>query len=144
MTFTIPEEFDEFLNTISKEINNSLSYGKKAKGWGVDFDGRILLHIKRDINFDKNIFVILDLIDGECSGIEVYQEEEPDDYGFAFRGKFTDWKILLLSNSKETLSDGTFEFEGDLETWLTYKDVNYMIAGLAQQLPTEFETGSDR
>jgi len=139
MVYQLPKDIDEFAEAVRKTINQKFLYPEKADGWGLDFDGRILIHVRPEDKLDDHLYLKVNLEDGECKSIDTNWGEEPSDYGFAYRGDYSDWKSLLKSNSLEMLSDGTFDFEGDLKTWLSYKDTNYMRIEAAQELPTEFE-----
>jgi len=114
-------------------------YEQKADGWGEEFNGRIMLHVRKEDILPEDIYILADLYDGKCRDIDVFRGREPDDYGFAYRGDYSDWKDLMTTESKESLSDGTFEMEGDLLPWMEYKDVNYMRIDAAQELPVNFE-----
>lgn len=139
MTFKLPRDLEEFTDVVKSTINNKFLYESKAEGWGEEFDGRILIHVRPEDNLPEDIFLLANLYDGECRGIDVFWGDEPDEYGFAFRGDYSDWRELLLSHSKRSLSDGTFDMEGDLRPWMEYKDANYMRIDVAQEIPTEFE-----
>lgn len=136
--FNLPSELNGFSDRVEEKINNEFSYPDKASGWGVDFDGRLLLHIERDEKFNKNIYLLIDIYDGELRKITP-SWDEPKEYGFAYRGSYSDWKKLILSNSTESLRDGTFKLEGDLEIFLKYKDMNHLMVKSVQRINTEFE-----
>lgn len=138
MTYKLPKEIDTFTSDLRSTINNKFTYEQKAEGWGVGFDGRILLHVRPEEMLRDDLYLLFDLYDGACRDISVHWGGEPD-HGFAYRGDYSDWKKLLQTTSKEALSDGTFEMEGDLRKWMEYKEANYMRIGCAQELPTEFE-----
>jgi len=136
--FELPEEIEEYSNELGDRINSNRIYQTKAKDWGEDFNGSILLHAKKDENMCKDIHIRLNLERGHCVGVELGDDARNSENGFVYRGDYTDWRELISNQSKQMLRDGTFEVEGDIETFVEFAHAHFRLASIAQQIPTKF------
>jgi putative sterol carrier protein len=86
-------------------------------------------------------YLFVSVEDGSC--LEVYETDDPDgeDWGFAFRGGYSDWKRLTRGevDPVEGMMDGTFDLDGDMQKVLQYSQAAVVMTEAAGDVDTEFE-----
>lgn len=142
MSILLPSEIGEFASELQTEINSNPSQSIKMDDWGVDFNGDLLLHAKPDEVYDgDDIYVFLEMENEVCKDISILENEEDREYGFAYRGTYSQWKNLLTNDSAdlEPLLDGSFSLDGGLDLFRNFRWGLFEIAKSAQQIEVEFE-----
>lgn len=142
MAHALPSEADEWIRAWADELNDSEAYAEAGEGWGIGFNGDFIFEIGPDDVYDgEPIYLFVGLEDGECT--EAYRTDDPDaeDWGFAYRGTYSDWKGLIQGEvgAIDGLMDGKFELDGDMQKVLQYSQAAMVMTDNAGNVETEFE-----
>ena len=142
MAYNLPSEADEWVGEWRRKLNESEAYSEAGQGWGIGFNGDFLFEIQPDDVYDgDSVYLFVALADGECS--DAYQTDDPEgeDWGFAFRGSYSNWKRLVNGDvgAVEGMMDGEFELDGDMQKVLQYSNAAVVMTDNASEVETEFE-----
>lgn len=142
MGYSLPSEADEWIESWAEHLNESEEYSEAGEGWGIGFNGSFLFEIRPDETYDgDSIYLFVDVQDGEC--LDAYQTEDPEseDWGFAYRGDYGDWKQLIQGDlgAIDGLMDGRFDLDGDMQKVLQYSQAAIVMTENAGDVDTEFE-----
>ena len=142
MAYKLPSEADEWISEYQNKLNESEDYTEAGEGWGIGFNGTFLFEIQPDDTYDgESINLFIDVEDGSCN--DAYLTEDPDgeDWGFAFRGEYSNWKKLIEGelDPVEGMMDGTFDLDGDMQKVLQYSEAAVVMTESAAEIDTEFE-----
>lgn len=142
MAIALPSEADEWIDAWQTTLNESNEYSDVGEGWGVGFNGDFLFEILPDKTYDGDtLSLFVGLEDGECT--EAYRTDDPEgeDWGFAFRGNYTDWKALVRGDvdAIEGMMNGQFDLDGDMQKVLQYSDAAVVMTANAGEIDTRFE-----
>lgn len=142
MAYTLPTEADEWIEEWRDQLNDSAAYSEAGAGWGIGFNGDFLFEIRPDDQYDGDpISLFVGLEDGECT--EAYRTTDPEgeDWGFAFRGDYGDWKRLIRGEvgAVEGMMDGEFDLDGDMQKVLQYSEAAVVMTDNGANVDTEFE-----
>jgi len=142
MAIALPSEADEWIQEWREKLNESDRYSEVGQGWGVGFDGSFLFVIEPDDTYDGDaIHLYVDLEDGECTAARMVDGEDAVDWGFAFRGSYTNWKRLIHGEADpiEGMMSGEFDLDGDMQKVLQYSNAAVVMTENAGAVDTEFE-----
>jgi putative sterol carrier protein len=142
MAISLPSEADEWIDEWQAQLNDSDEYTEAGEGWGLGFNGSFLFHIRPDASYDgDDVYLYVDLEDGEC--LDARQVTDPDnvDWGFAYRGDYEDWKSLIHGElgAIDGMMDGRFDLDGDMQKVLQYSNAAIVMTENAGKVDTEFE-----
>ncbi|MXR52568.1 sterol carrier protein [Halovenus sp. WSH3] len=142
MTYKLPSEAEEWVAEYERKLNESDQYSHAGEGWGVGFNGDFLFEIQPDGSYDgEPVYMYLELQDGACLDAYVTEGPESEDYGFAFRGGYEQWKRLTAGeiNPVEGMMDGTFDLDGDMQKVMQFSQAAIVMTETASEIDTEFE-----
>lgn len=142
MAIELPSEADEWIEAWRDELNASEAYAEAGEGWGIGFNGDFLFEIRPDDTYDgEPIALFVGLEDGECTEAYRTDDAEGEDWGFAFRGDYSDWKSLVHGEvgAVEGMMDGQFDLDGDMQKVLQYSDAAVVMTDNAAAVETAFE-----
>ena len=142
MTIALPSEADEWVNEWKNNLNESEEYTEAGAGWGTTFNGSFLFEIEPDDAYHGDpIHLYVDLEDGECMEAELIEDPSNTDWGFAYRGTYTNWKRLIHGEigAMDGMMDGIFDLDGDMQKVLQYSDAAIVMTENASTIDTEFE-----
>jgi putative sterol carrier protein len=142
MGIAFPGEAEAGIQEWREQLNDSAAYAGAAEGWGVGCNGSFLFVVEPDDRYDgEPVYQYVDLEDGTC--LEARTVEDPDrvDWGFAYRGGYTDWKALIEGElgAIPGLMQGRFELDGDMQKVLQYRQAAMVMTENAANVDTEFE-----
>lgn len=142
MSLAFPSDGDEWISEYGALLDENDAYDDAGEGWGVDFDGDFLFVVEPDDAFEgPPARFFLGLEDGACT--DAYAVEDPDDeeYGFVFRGPYTNWKKLFVGDlgPVDGMMSGQFDVEGDMQKVLRYSDAAIEMTETGREIDTEFE-----
>jgi putative sterol carrier protein len=142
MALKLPSESDEWIDEYQEKLNESEEYSEAGEGWGIGFNGDFIFEIQPDDTYDgDSLYLFVGVEDGSCH--DAYQTDDPDDedWGFAFRGGYADWKRLIQGevDPVEGMMDGTFDLDGDMQKVLQYSQAAVVMTEAAGEVDTEFE-----
>ena len=128
-------------------LNNSPEYEDSAKGWGIDFEGGMLMVMTKSGEIEDDISSFLDLKDGKCLGITILApgEEPPREPILKLIGSFLVWKQLTLKELDpiQSLMQGLLKLEGDMNLALKYAKAAMGLANVVEKTDTSFFTNYD-
>lgn len=137
----IPFPSDEWISEWRERLNDNEDYAEKGQGWGVDFNGDFVFHVRADDRLPDDRYFFIGLEDGECT--EAREIDDPDDVdaGFVYRGDYADWVALNQGEVGpiDGMMSGTFDIEGDMQKVLQYSQAAVVMTEAAGEVDTEFE-----
>lgn len=142
MAIALPSEADEWIESWRDELNESEAYAEAGQGWGIGFNGDFLFEIRPGEAYDGDpVHLFVALEDGECTDAYRTDDPEGEDWGFAFRGDYADWKRLVRGEigAVEGMMDGQFDLDGDMQKVLQYSEAAVVMTENAGDVDTEFE-----
>jgi putative sterol carrier protein len=142
MAITLPTDGQEWIDEWAVQLNESEAYSEAGQGWGVDFNGVFLFDIQPDDAYDgENLMFEIDVQDGTCHEARQVDDEDDVDWGFAYRGPYTNWKGMIQGEigAIDGLMSGKFDLDGDMQKVLQYSDAATVMTENAAEIDTEFE-----
>jgi putative sterol carrier protein len=143
----VKEEAEDWAKEYCQALNNSPEYEKAAKGWGIDFDGSILLKMTKsgEMEFDAGAFA--DLKDGKCLGITVIGPDDdlPRPPGLILEGPMLLWKQIAFKERDviKSLMHGDLIVEGDMGMVMKYAQAAMMLADITEKTDRTWFTKLD-
>ena len=120
-----------------KVINNSPSYKEAAKTWEGDF----LFVIEPDDKLDKKVTYYIDLLHGECLGVDLIEEGmNLPKTEFQYIGKYSDWLKVIEGNLDpiKGILTRKFKLVGDKGKVMRATKAAKELVNSAQKVLTEF------
>ncbi|CAI48779.1 SCP2 domain protein [Natronomonas pharaonis DSM 2160] len=142
MSIAFPSEGDEWIEMYGELLDDNDDYTEAGSGWGVGFNGDFVFIIEPDDAYDGDpLYFFLGLEDGSCT--DAYQVADPDDeeYGFIFRGPYSNWKRLFQGElgPVDGMMSGEFDIEGDMQKILQYSQAAVEMTETGRDIDTDFE-----
>lgn len=130
----------DWARQLEREINASSEYRSTAAGWGVGFNGNVLLVFEPDGTLAEGKSLLLRLEQGRCLGAEFVRGEEHPDAGFALRAPFSLWRQVLdqKTTAATAILTGRMKVEGDKMKLLRYAPAHRAILACASALDTVY------
>ena len=116
-TFGTPE----WAERLRDEINSSSEYRNAAAGWGVGFNGNLLLAFEADAALLRPSLLLVRLSGGACSGVEFVREPVHPEAGFALRAPFGVWRDVLERRTLAATAILTGKMRVEGETSMLFK-----------------------
>jgi putative sterol carrier protein len=142
MSITLPDEADQWLAAYHERLAANDDYTEAASGWGVDFDGDFVLHVRPDDVYDGDpITFFLELEDGAVHGSRVVDSPEAVDHGFSISGPYSEWKRLIQGEVGivDGVMSGDFDAGGSKLTALQFQEALVEMGETATNIDTDFE-----
>jgi putative sterol carrier protein len=142
MAIALPSEADEWIREWREQLNASEEYAEAGAGWGDGFNGSFLFDIQPGDTYDGDpVYLYVDLEDGECTEARQVTDPGEVDWGFAYRGDYSDWKALIHGEigAIDGMMGGQFELDGDMQKVLQYSDAAVVMTENAAKIDTKFE-----
>ncbi|PSP44794.1 sterol carrier protein [Halobacteriales archaeon QH_10_70_21] len=142
MALKVPGDGDARIREYGELLDENEADDEADADWGVGFDGDFLFVVEPDDAYDgEPVSFFLGLEDGDCTA--AYEVSDPDDeeYGFVFRGPYTDWKRLFEGElgPVDGMMSGEFDIEGDMQKMLQYSEAAVEMTETGRGIDTEFE-----
>ncbi|MFC5972708.1 SCP2 sterol-binding domain-containing protein [Halomarina salina] len=138
MVHEFPSE--EWMAAWRETVNADEEYAEAAAEWGVDFDGDMVFHLTADDRLPEDRLFFVALEGGRAH--ETYEIDSLDDadYGFVFRGTYTDWVDLTEGDvgAIDGLMTGRFELDGDMQRVLQFSDAAARLVDLASAVDSDY------
>lgn len=130
----------EWAERLRQEINSSSEYRNAASGWGVGFNGNVLLVFGADTALSEARHLLVRLGGGSCLGAEFVEGPGHADAGFVLRAPFSLWREIL---DRKTLAAtailaGRMRIEGDKMTLLRFLAAHRALIHCTASLDTVF------
>jgi len=139
MAYAFPSE--EWMAAWRETVNADEAYGEKAAEWGVDFDGDMVFHLTADDRLSEDRLYFVELEGGNARDTHEIERLDAADYGFVFRGAYTDWVRLTQGEVGviDGLMTGTFEVDGDMQRILQFSDAAARLVELAADVESDYQ-----
>jgi putative sterol carrier protein len=142
MALQFPSDGDAWITEYGELLDENDDYSEAGEGWGAGFNGDFLFVVEPDDAYGgEEVYFFLGLEDGDCT--DAYEVADPDDeeYGFVFRGPYTNWKRLFEGElgPVDGMMSGEFEIEGDMQKVLQYSEAAVEMTETGRGIDTEFE-----
>lgn len=142
MAITLPAEAEQWLEAYHERLAANDDYREAASGWGVDFEGDFVLHVRPDEVYDGgSITFFLELEDGEVHSSRVVDSPEAVEHGFSISGPYSEWKRLIKGevNIVDGVMNGSFDAGGSKLTALKFQAALVEMGETATRVDTDFE-----
>lgn len=142
MSVKLPSEAEQWVEQYMEKLDQSDRYSHAGEGWGVGFNGNFLFEMRPGDAYDgESVYLFLELKDGACLDASVTNEPESEDWGFAFRGDYEDWKSLSAGelDPVEGMMNGTFDLDGDMQKVMQFSQAAIVMTETAGEIDTDYE-----
>lgn len=138
MAHEFPSE--EWIRAWQSMANDDEEYGRAAEGWGVDFNGDLLFHLRSDERLPEDRYYFAELVDGKVRNSRPVDDPEAIDYGFALRADYTDWVRLVDGEIEPVACIMTciFDVDGDVRQMLEYSDAVTRLVEIAAAIDSTY------
>ena len=77
-----------------ERLNDNEEYAEKGQGWGAEFNGDFVFHVRADDRLPDDHYFFIGLEDGTCTEARGVDDPDEVDAGFVYRGDYSDWVAL--------------------------------------------------
>lgn len=132
---------DQWISEWEDRLRNDEAYEKASQGWGVGFNGDFIFHLQPDDRLPDDRYFFIGLEDGSVYDCRAVDNPEEIDYGFAYRGAYTDWVRLTQGEvgAIDGLMSGVFNLDGDMQKVLQYSDAAVAMVETASDIETDYK-----
>ena len=89
MAFRFPS--DEWIKELSRQLNDSESYGRSAKDW----EGNFVFIVEPDETYDDTAYLFLGLYHGKSPDAAMVANEDEREVEFVLRAPFSSWRKVI-------------------------------------------------
>ena len=133
---------DEWIKAWEETLENDPTYQEASDGWGVEFDGDFVFHLRADDRLPEDRYFFVGLEDGDVYDCREIEDPDEVDHGFVYAGDYSDWVRMIRGDvgAIDGLMSGTFDVQGDMQRVLQYSDAAAAMVDVSNQLEdrTEF------
>jgi len=132
---TLPEEADEWADSLQARVNENERFADAAGGFEATFRFEIL----PDDSYDgQPVALTLVVADGACVAARGFDRDA--DYDFALRGPYSVWKDLLEDEIELTsaVMGGPLDLEGSTIKLMQHRDAVAELVRSARAVNTEY------
>lgn len=119
-----------------KLIQGDATYRQHSKGW----QGSVVIQIMADpkVGLDEDMYLFLDLHDGECRSVRLVPKEIGENANFLIIGFYERWKQVMRGELEPVkgMMQGKLKLKGDLPTLVRYAKASTRLAELVGEVPT--------
>jgi len=136
-----PDDLDSWIDEFRERLDVNDEFTEHASGWGVSFDGDILLTIEPDDHFPEGpLHVLLELEDGACLGARRIEDPDSVEYGVSIAGTYVDWGRMLTGDEdvSRLMTQGPFDVDGPKLKLLSYRSALAELVETARGIETQF------
>ncbi|MBI4161938.1 MAG: FAD-binding protein [Acidobacteria bacterium] len=137
-----PHDFGSpaWARAVAARINADPDYRAAGRGWGIGFNGDLVLQVDPDGDWKRSIRFLLRLRDGTCQGVDLLEEDARPAAGFVLRGPFPVWRGILEGRIRPMLALMTrrIQMEGSLSTLLRFQKATQVLVRATSGVPTRF------
>lgn len=120
-----------------KALNESQEYAEAAKGWGIDFEGGMLMVMTASGEIEDDVASFIDLRDGKCLGITILEpgQKPPREPIMSLTGSFLIWKQLAMKEIDpiQSIMQGLLNLDGDMTLALRYANAAMELANVVEK-----------
>ena len=126
---------------LTEEINTSSEYRNAADGWGVGYNGNVLLVIEPDARLATGLNLLIRLSGGRCQGAAFVDDPHHPETGFALRAPYSLWRDVLerKTMAATAILTGRMKVEGDKMTLLRHTAAHRAMVACCAEIDTDFE-----
>ena len=131
----------EWARTLAEELNASGEDKNAAAGWGVGWNGGVLLEFAADANLPAPLALLIRLQAGKCGGAEFVAPAAAPEAGFALSAPFSLWREILERRTlaATAILTGRLKVRGDSATLLRHLPAHRALIHCAASIDTRFD-----
>ncbi|WP_159077002.1 SCP2 sterol-binding domain-containing protein [Halococcoides cellulosivorans] len=136
-----PEDLDSWVGTFRDRLDDNATFSEHSAGWGVSFDGDILLTIESDEHLPEGpMHLVLELEDGDCLGARRVEDPDSVAFGVSIAGTYADWERLLTGEEDvaRIMTQGPFDVDGPKLKLLSYRSALAELVETARRTDVTF------
>ena len=124
-----------------ERLNDNEEYAEKGQGWGAEFNGDFVFHIRADDRLPDDHYFFIGLEDGTCTEARGIDDPDEVDAGFVYRGDYSDWVALNRGDIGpiDGMMSGVFDIEGDMQKVLQYSEAAVVMSETGRELDTDYQ-----
>jgi len=138
MTHEFPSE--EWIRAWRAAVNGDEAYAEAADGWGVEFDGDTLFHLRADDRLPDDRYYYVELEDGRATDARAVDDPDAVDFGFALRADYVDWVRVVDGEVDPVASimSCLFDVDGDMQRLLQYSEAATRLVEIAADIDSAY------
>jgi putative sterol carrier protein len=128
---------EEWVMEYVARLNANPNYEDAGRKW----EGAMTFVIRKDVAYDKDAYLYLDLYHGKCRGAKFsFIPEELPRSEYKYIGPYTNWKRLINKEIDpiQGILTGKFKLEGSMMTIMRFTRAAKEMVATAASVPTEF------
>ena len=129
----------DWARAVADGLNADTEYRSAGKGWGVGFNGHILLRVEPDGVFPRPIGILYRLKERVCDGVEIL-DGDPPPVGFVLSAPYQVWKNIFQGKTRalSALMTGKIQVAGSKTTLLKHTRTAQAVLRVTASIPTRF------
>ena len=137
----IPFPSEEWIAEWRERLNDDEEYAEKGQGWGAEFNGDFVFHVRADDRLPDDHYFFIGLKDGTCTEARGIDDPDEVDPGFVYRGDYSDWVALNQGDIGpiDGMMSGVFDIEGDMQKVLQYSEAAVVMSETGRELDTDYQ-----
>ena len=137
----IPFPSEEWIAEWRERLNDNEEYAAKGQGWGAEFNGDFVFHVRADDRLPDDHYFFIGLEDGTCTEAREIDDSDEVDAGFVYRGDYSDWVALNQGDIGpiDGMMSGVFDIEGDMQKVLQYSEAAVAMSETGRELDTDYQ-----
>ena len=136
-----PFPSEEWIAEWRERLNDNEEYAEKGQGWGAEFNGDFVFHVRADDRLPDDHYFFIGLEDGTCTEARGIDDPDEVDAGFVYRGDYSDWVALNRGDIGpiDGMMSGVFDIEGDMQKVLQYSEAAVAMSETGRELDTDYQ-----
>ncbi|PSP95944.1 sterol carrier protein [Halobacteriales archaeon SW_5_68_122] len=136
-----PFPSEEWIAEWREQLNDNEEYAEKGQGWGAEFNGDFVFHVRADDRLPDDHYFFIGLEDGTCTEARGIDDPDEVDAGFVYRGDYSDWVALNRGDIGpiDGMMSGVFDIEGDMQKVLQYSEAAVAMSETGRELDTDYQ-----
>ena len=124
-----------------ERLNDNEEYAEKGQGWGAEFNGDFVFHVRADDRLPDDHYFFIGLEGGTCTEARGIDDPDEVDAGFVYRGDYADWVALNQGDIGpiDGMMSGVFDIEGDMQKVLQYSEAAVAMSETGRELDTDYQ-----
>jgi putative sterol carrier protein len=148
----IKAKAEKFAEEYKNALNNSKSYARAAKKWGIDFDGALMFVFKASGEMQDDFSVFLDLKEGKCLGTTLVGpgQQPPRPAPMVITAPLFIWKKVIFNKAEDAVTaimQNKLVLQGDMKLAMRFAQAAIELVKATEQTDrsifTQYDLGVD-